>query len=336
MQASLTRAVLDAQSDRIEQVLAAHRVAARVDGGTVSPRWVRFHLTPAGGARLTGVHGLSEALAVALGAPEVRVADEGEALAVEVVRADAEPVRLLPLLQGLGALPALTACLGLAEDGRPLLIRLPSADVAHVLVAGAAGSGKTELMRALLASLALGNRQSRLQLALIDLQGQGLGPLAALPHALDGIAADPDSARQLLARLVHEMERRGRENVSEPHIVVAVDELDPLLQSGGEQVETALVRLTQRGREAGLHLVAGVQTPSAGALGGRLAANFPVRLVGRAADADEARLAAGQAGSGAEQLQGSGDFLAMAAGQAIRFQAAWIPALDWDSLVRQF
>ncbi|MBL8057351.1 MAG: DNA translocase FtsK [Anaerolineales bacterium] len=336
MDASLSRDFLNFQSDRIERVLASHRVPARVNGGTVSPRWIRFHLTPALGARVATVRNLSEELALALGAADVRVARDGEQLAVEVPRPDAEPVRLLPLLKSVGGVPPLTACLGLAEDGRPLLIRLPSPDVAHVLVAGTTGSGKTDLMRAMLVSLAMYNRQSRLQIALIDPKGRGFGPLAALPHTLDDIATDPVGARALLARLVAEMERRDRENVSSPHIVIAVDELHDLLTTGGKEVEIALVRLAQRGREAGLHLIAGVQKPAAAAIGGMLKANFPVRLVGRVGSAEDARMAAGLSGTGAEKLLGRGDFLAIASGQTIRFQAAWIPARDWDTIALRF
>lgn len=336
MDASLSRDFLNFQSDRIERVLASHRVAARVHGGTVSPRWIRFHLTPAMGARIATVRNLSEELALALGAADVRVAREGESLAVEVPRPDAEPVRLLPLLKSVGHIPPLTACLGLAEDGRPLLVRLPSPDVAHILVAGATGSGKTDLMRAMLVSLALHNRQSKLQIALIDPKGRGFGPLAALPHTVDDVASDPASARALLEKLVAEMERRDRENVSSPHIVIAVDELHDLLTTGGKDVEIALVRLAQRGREAGLHLVAGVQKPSAAAIGGMLKANFPVRLVGRVGSAEDARVASGLSGTGAEKLLGRGDFIAVAAGQTIRFQAAWIPARDWDSIALRY
>src|SRR5437667_4958796 len=162
---SITREYLEFQSDRIERVLASHRVPVRVHGGSVTPRWIRYHVAPALGAKVATIRNLSEELALALGAPDVRLAREGEALALEVPRPDAEPVYLLAMLRNLGQLPSLTACLGLAEDGRPLLIRLPSPDVAHLLVAGTTGSGKTELMRALILSLVLANRQSRLQLA---------------------------------------------------------------------------------------------------------------------------------------------------------------------------
>lgn len=328
-----TREYLNFQADRIERVLASHRVPVRVHGGAISPRWIRFLLTPAFGAKISTVRNLSEELALALGAQDIRVAREGESLALEMPRPDAEPVRLLPLLKSLVTLPPLSACLGLAEDGRPLLMRLPAPDVAHVLVAGATGSGKTELMRAMIVSLALTNRQSKLQLALIDPKSRGFMPLAGLPHLIDQVASDATSTLMLLEKLIAEMERRDYENISSPHIVVAVDELLDVLAAGGKQVEMALTRIAQRGREAGLHLIAGAQKPSSAALGPMLKANFPVRLIGRVGSADDARVAAGVSGTGAERLLGHGDFLAVASGQVVRFQAAWIPTKDWAQIV---
>jgi S-DNA-T family DNA segregation ATPase FtsK/SpoIIIE len=334
MTQEITRDYLEFQSNRIEAVLASHKVPARVNSGTVSPRWIRFNLTPAIGARVASVRRLAEELALALGAPDVRIAREGQQLAVEVPREDGQPVRLLPLLRELRSLPPLTACLGLCDDGRPLLIRLPSPDVAHVLVAGTTGSGKTELMRAMTASLAAGNRQASLQLALIDPKGRGLRPLTALPHLLAPPATSPAEAIQLLEWLASEMMRRDAEGISTPHIVIVVDEVIDLLMTGGKAVESLLTRIAQRGREAGLHLIAGTQKPAASTLGSMLKANFPVRLVGRVASAEDARVAAGVAGTGAEKLQGRGDFVVVAAGQLTRFQAAYIPAGDWPELKR--
>jgi S-DNA-T family DNA segregation ATPase FtsK/SpoIIIE len=331
---------LNFQADRIERVLASHRVPARVQGGTISPRWIRFMLSPALGARIATVRNLSEELAMALGAPDVRVARDGEALTVEMSRPDAEPVRLLPLLRSLSHIPPLTACLGMAEDGRPLLLRLPSPDVAHVLVAGATGSGKTELMRALIISLALNNRQSKLQIALIDPKRRGFAPLAGLPHVIAEVASEPGAILALLRKLVAEMEQRDRENVSSPHIVVAVDELLDVLtldsvgrnrRGASKEIEQALTRIAQRGREAGLHLVAGAQKPSSAAVGPMLKANFPTRLVGHVGSSEDARVAAGLSGTGAEKLAGRGDFLAVAAGQVVRFQAAWLAPGDWQA-----
>ena len=331
-----TREHLNFQADRIERVLASHRVPVRVHGGAVSPRWIRFLMTPAFGAKISSVRNLSEELALALGADDVRVSRDGENLAVQVPRPDSEPVRLLPLLKTVGPLPPLTACLGLAEDGRPLLLRLPSPDVAHGLIAGTTGSGKTELLRTMLVSLALSNRQSKLQIALIDPKSRGFAPLASLPHLIDDVASDAASALTLLERLVQEMECRDACGISTPHIVVAVDEVMDLLAVGGKHVEAALTRIAQRGREAGLHLLAGVQKPAAAVLGPMLKANFPVRLVGKVGSADDARVAAGQSGTDAEKLLGRGDFLCVAAGQTVRFQGAWIPAKDWAALAAHF
>ena len=333
--------ILNMQADRIESVLASHRVPARVQGGTVSPRWVRFNISPALGARIATVRNLSEELALALGAQDVRVARAGEELTVEMPRADAEPVRLLSLMRSLASIPPLTACLGVADDGRPLLLRLPSPDVAHVLVAGTTGSGKTELMRTLIVSLAMTNRQSKLQIALIDPKRRGFGPLAGLPHALDDVASTHDAIWSLLSKLIMEMERRDHDGITSPHIVVAVDELLDVLAIDGmgggrnpaKEVETALTRIAQRGREAGLHLVAGAQKPSSAVIGPLLKANFPTRLVGRVGSSEDARVATGLSGSGAEKLLGRGDFLAVAAGQTVRFQAAWTPAQDWNAII---
>lgn len=331
----ITREYLDFQADRIERLLASHRVSVRVAGGAVTPRWIRYELAPAMGAKIATIRNLSEELSLALGTSDVRLGREGERLTLEVMRPDAQPVRLLSILRRLSHIPSFTACLGLAEDGRPLLIRISSPDVAHILVAGITGSGKTELMRALVTSLALTHRQSQLQLALIDPKGRGFGPLAGLPHLIAPVATSLHDVVDLLGRLVAEMERRDAANLCLPRIVVVVDELTDLMVSAGKNVEPALTRLAQRGREAGLHLVAGAQKPASAVLGSMLKANFPARLVGRVGSVEDARVATGLSASGAEKLQGRGDFLAVAAGNLTRFQAAWIPPQDWPEVDRQ-
>ncbi|MEK9163848.1 MAG: DNA translocase FtsK [Chloroflexota bacterium] len=331
MAAKLTRELMEFQSDRIEAVLASHRIPVRVHGGTIAPRWVRFHFTAAPSAKVNSIRNLSEEIALALGAPDVRITRDGEVMAVEVPRADMQTVRLLPMLRKLLAgsvVPPVSACAGLTDDGHPLLLRLPSPDVTHVLVAGATGSGKTELMRSLLISLAATNRQSKLQLALIDPKSRGFAPLAALPHLLAAPAADVPSAIALLNRLIAEMDRRDGRGISSPCIVIAVDEVVDLLMTGGKAVETALTRIAQRGREAGLHLLLGAQKPASSVLGPQLKANLPVRLVGRVGSVEDARVATGISGSGAEKLTGRGDFLAVTGGCTTHFQAAHVPPAD--------
>jgi S-DNA-T family DNA segregation ATPase FtsK/SpoIIIE len=324
--AHVTRDFLKFQSERLERAMPVHVERAQVVDG-----WIRFDLTAAPGARLPAPRMLRHEAAAALGADDVHFTKAGEAFALEVPRPDVPPIHLLALLDNLSAIPPLTACLGLASDGRPLLIRLPSREVGNVLVTGGAGAGKTELMRVLLLSLALANRQSQLQLALIDSRAHGLALLAGLPHLLAPAAASPAGAEALLDRLVAEIERREAARVTAPHIVAAIDDFPELLGVSGRNAKALLTHIVQRGREAGVSLVAGAR-PSPG-LGSLPRADFPVRLAGRVDNADQAREASGLSGSGAERLAGHGSFIAVANGQPIPFKAAWLPPGDWPALV---
>jgi S-DNA-T family DNA segregation ATPase FtsK/SpoIIIE len=244
-------------------------------------------------------------------------------------------VRLLEVCRRLPAVPLGTAVLGLADDGAPLLLRLPSPDVAHVLVAGTTGSGKTALMQSLVLSLALAHRRSQLQLVLVDPKARAFGPLADLPHLLRPVATEPDQAAAALADLVALMESRDRSGASAPRVALVIDELADLAATAGKGVLEPLARLTQRGREAGLHVLACTQKPSAGVLGAVTKANFPVRLVGRVTSLEDARVATGIGGSGAERLTGRGDFLAVSAAGVTRFQAAFVSSAEILTIVNR-
>lgn len=328
------RRTLEMQADMIEAVLARHKVAGRVNGGVVTPRFVRFEVAAGLGTKVNKVAALAEEIAMALGKREARVYRHGGAINVELPRSQTEPVRLLPLCGRLSTVPAGTAVLGLEGNGTPLLLRLTAPDVTHVLVAGTTGSGKTALARTLLTSLAMHNRQGDLQLLLIDPKSRGFTPLLALPHVLGSIATTPVEAMQRLRWLVAEMERRDRTNSNRPVLVVAIDELADLLQTGGREVEAILTRLSQRGREAGIHLVACTQKPTSALIGSAMKANFPVRLIGAVAGKDEARYASGISDSGAEKLQGKGDFLLICKGEQVRFQAAWLGPKDLGKIAQ--
>jgi len=313
------------QAARIESVLTAHKVPARVWQATVTPRFVRFDVTTALGTKLNKVGSLAEELAFALGARATRVYREGGVLHVEVPREVPRAVELMGLCGKLNSAPPMCAVLGVDEGGASLLLRLDSPDVAHVLVAGTTGSGKTALARTLLLSLAMYNHPGRLQMALVDPKGRGFAALAGLPHIWQGrgVVQETGDATALLDALVAEMARRDAAGSALPKLVIAVDELADLLATGGKAVGDALTRLTQRGREAGIHVIAATQRPAAALVGGMMKANFPVRLVGSVVSPEDAKVAAGVAGTEAERLLGRGDFLLVAKGQVIRFQAAY-------------
>ena len=332
------QSTLHFQADRIEMVLAAHKLPARVTGGHVTPRLVRFHLATPLGVRLQHLQRLSEEIALSLGSSSCRIFRQNDQLHVEVPRPSPQPVLLLDLLarfaeDGLPAIPPHTALLGLDHDGVPLLLRLPSPDVAHDLIAGTTGSGKTALARSIVASLAILNPPPSLQLLLIDPKARGLAPFANLPHLLLPVLARTDHALDALSRLVVEMERRDTQGRCHPRIVVVLDELADLVLTGGRPMEMALTRLTQRGREAGIHLVACAQKPTALVIGSLVKSNFPVRLVGAVPSPEDAKVASGLPNTGAERLLGQGDFLLIAKGQITRLQAAYVDPSQICSMV---
>ena len=337
------RKVLELQSDRIEMVLASHKAPARVTGGVVTPRVVQFHLAPAMGIKINKLQALADELALALGVPDVRVSRQGSSVKLEVPREDTQPVKLLPLMARLAtragysaspAIPPFTAVLGMCDDGAPLLVRLSSPDVAHVLISGTTGSGKTALSQTMVLSLAMTHRRSQLQFVLIDPKRRAFERFAALPHMLWPIIGDAMAGAAALDELVQLMEARGNGG-AEPRIVVMIDELADLMQVAGKALADPLTRLVQRGREAGVHIVACTQKPSSQVLGPLIKANFPARLVGRVVSPEDARVASGIGGTGAERLTGHGDFLAVAAGQVVRFQAAYISSSEMDQIVAQ-
>jgi S-DNA-T family DNA segregation ATPase FtsK/SpoIIIE len=334
------RRVLEFQADQIEMVLTSHRVPGRVMGGVVTPRWVSYQVMPEISTKISKVMALSEEIALRLGAQGVRVSRQGPAIQVDVPRQDGQVVRLLNLCRRLKEMPKQTAILGLSESGVPLLLRLTSPEVAHVLVAGTTGSGKTALVRSMAMSLAMHNRLGEVQLVFIDPKGNGFEPFApfdhpgsGLPHLLRPAVRDVHQAIFLLGEMVEEMVRRDREKISEPRLVIFIDEVADLMEQGGRAMDRLMTRLTQRGRSAGLHIVACTQKPLAASIGSLTRSNFPVRLVGSVASADDAKIAAGIPGTGAEKLLGRGDFLLVAKGNITRFQAAYINEPEIRQLV---
>lgn len=319
---------LELMADQIELVLARHKIQGYVGGGTITPRFIQFHLTLKMGTKVNKVASLAEELALALRTREVRVYRSKGTVNIEMPRLKPGEVKLAALLAQVNKPPAFTALLGVDDRGSPLLLNFTAPDVTHVLVAGTTGSGKTALARTILASLAHYNPDEDLRIILIDPKRRGLGRLATLPHVRAGVISDLETAAACLNDMVDVMVARDHGNVNRPLVIIAIDELADLIQSGGKAVESAIARLAQRGREAGIHLLACTQKPTAGLIGGSMLANFPVRLVGMVASKDEARYATGVADSGAEKLGGRGDFLLVTKGAATRFQAAWLTPSD--------
>lgn len=326
------------QADRIEWILATHKAPVRVTGGCVTPRTIQFNLSPSPTTKVQKVESLSEEIALALGASSARVSRRNGQLHVEIPRLDTRPLRFFDLCAQVRKDEAMaralanpgTALLGMTTEGVPLLLRVAAPDVAHVLIAGTTGAGKSQTAKSLIASLALFQRPRDVQLIIIDPKGNDYKLFEHLPHLLCPIVKQVEDAIANLEWLVEEMQRREEQSITRPRVVLLIDELADLMLQGGAEVELNLTRLVQRGRSAGISVIACTQKPTSAALGSLVKANFPVRLVGKVTSASEALVAAGLAGTGAEKLAGRGDFLLVAGGEKIRFQVAHLSQADYD------
>ncbi len=328
---------LEIQSRRIENVLSKHDLAARVAGGFVQPRWIRFDLAAHVGSSLDRLREIKQELLTALGASDGELAPHAGGWQLHVARTEDAPVSLLDLMTITPSLPPLTLLLGLDEHGRALHWQLSPDELPHLLVAGVDNAGKTSLLRSIALSLALQHRQSQLQLVVLDGSTAGkfetftsLEPLSLLPHVLSPVAYDVDDYRELLDFLSGECLYRQDQQMDTPKIVVMIDEVLKLLQSDSKRqaMSENISLLLQRGPAVGIHLLLTTSDPEAEQLNSSFRMNMPGRIVGKMHHATQAAAAADLPGTQAEFLLGQGDFLAVLDGELTHFQAAYIGEYD--------
>lgn len=325
---------LDVQTRQIDRVLNHHRVPATVSGGEVRPKVVSFDLQTQIAHGLERIRGLKDDLMTALGVGDVVVSQDDGQWRLRVARPDDPPVPLLRLMNVTPGIPQRTAVIGMADGGQPVLLRFAANKVTNVLIAGETGAGKTSLLRSIALSLAAANRQSALQLLVMDGRSDeestrrtALLPLGYLPHMLTDPALGSEACATLLHFLAEEMTYRRRDRVQSPRIIVLIDHVLSLMDSG-PQVKDDLLRLLQHGAQAGIHLVMATDTPDSPLLDSTVKACLSMRIIGRIADPTVARRLAGTRLDQAPLLYGEGDFLAVNGENVIYFQAAY--AGDYD------
>lgn len=332
---------LEIQAHQIERVLAHHAVEAEVTGGVAEGQRVSFDLHTQLSASWERLQQAVTDLKNTLGVSEVAMKRHQGRWRLQLTAAPPPPVTLLPLLESLPALPPVTATLGLGEDGDPLVVHFAPDDVTHLVVAGGAAAGKTSLLRSLVASLALTNRQAQVQLVVIHSQAtassqEALRLLRYLPHLMLPLVHTGPAAQEALTFLVEEMGYRLERRRQRPAIVVVIDDLDILLATGGRPLLGRLSSLLQSGPQAGIHLVLSLAQFQTSPLNSLLQTHLPIRLVGRTPHATEARAASGVRESGAEKLVGRGAFVAAAYGQVqTLFQAAYLGETELAAALTQ-
>jgi S-DNA-T family DNA segregation ATPase FtsK/SpoIIIE len=304
-------------TDPILATLASLRLPSHIVGRQTGPRVVRTILRPHPGIRVGRIVRAAPDLAVALGVDNVHVHASADGVVVDVPRAHPETVLLGPIMDGPGWPDSPVAyAVGRDMAGAPVIVDL--ARMPHVLIAGATGTGKSVALNALLVSMLRRAGPRDLRLVLIDAKRVELAPYRGLPHLAGPIATETADAERMLRHCLTIMEQRyriledaGARQVSElprrlSRYVVVVDELADLVMVD-KSIRDHLVRLAQKSRAAGIHLVLATQRPSADVISGILKANVPARMALAVASNVDSRVILDCAG--AEDLLGRGDML---------------------------
>jgi len=286
------------------------------------PQVFAFRLRLADPGDLSKVLGLSEQLALTMSVESVRIARRLGTVDVEVSLPKAFH-RSLPV-KALRRKGGPWVALGQTPAGTPVHVNLTGTRTCHTLVSGMTGSGKTVTEQLIAWTLAQDNEPGAVNLLLIDGKGGrawwGFQRAAHLAHPVIGDAGEAVNA---MTWALAELDRRKQSDWIKPRLFIVVDEVRELLDVGGEAIAEAIRRIAALGRDRGLHLVLATQHALVDALGGSIAkANLPLRLTGRVADSNAAYVATGVKNSGAEALQGNGDFLLTLAGETHRLQVA--------------
>ena len=311
------------------ETLASFGVEATVIGQVAGPRITRYELQLARGTKISKITTLRDDLAYALASTDIRILAPipgKQAVGVEVPNYSSNVVTLGDVAIELpsNASP-LSVWLGKDISGKPVwadLSRMP-----HLLIAGTTGSGKSGCINAMLCSLLLRASPDDLRMILIDPKRVELGPYESIPHLLTSVVSNPKRAAAALANVVEEMERRyermsvakarnliefnrvlekrGEERL--PYLLVVIDELADLMMISPQDVEDSIIRLAQKSRAVGIHLVLATQRPSVDVITGMIKANVPSRIAFAVSSQTDSRVILD--GSGAESLLGQGDML---------------------------
>jgi S-DNA-T family DNA segregation ATPase FtsK/SpoIIIE len=319
---------VSANADIIKDTFDNFSIPVDMEGANIGPRVTQYTLKPPAGIKLSKISALDRELSLNLAAQSIRIEAPipgKKAVGIEVPNVKAATVRVSSVLASKEwdvATSALGFAVGKDIAGAPIVASLDK--MPHVLVAGQTNSGKSVMINTLLTSLLYKNSPSDLKLILVDPKHVELSFYNDIPHLLTPVITEPEKCISALKWAVAEMERRyrtmaeaGKRNITEynqqqgeagmPYIVIVIDELADLMMMAARDVEALIVRIAQKARAVGIHLVLATQRPSVDVITGLIKANIPARIAFTVASQIDSRTILDSIG--AEKLLGMGDML---------------------------
>ena len=342
----------------LREVLESFHIRVKEISCSCGPTITRFEVKPESGVRVRSIANLVDDIAMNLAKAGVRIEAPipgKAAVGIEVPNAEPATVffrNILETPEFRNHKSRIAACLGADVSGRPVILDINK--MPHLLIAGATGMGKSVCINSIVMSILYKAKPDEVKLILVDPKKVEFAMYRDLPHLLCPIVSDPKQAAGTLYCAVNEMERRfglieevGVRNLAGyneitaddperpalPQIVIIIDELADLMMTAPADVETAICRLAQKARAAGIHLVIGTQRPSVDVITGLIKANIPSRIAFTVASAVDSRTIIDTVG--ADKLIGRGDMLYAPVGvnKPMRCQGTFVSESEVERVV---
>ena len=346
----------------LQQTFQSFGVDAKVVRASLGPAVTKYEIQPAVGVKVSRIVGLTDDLALALAAKDIRMEAPipGKSLiGIEVPNNTVSTVSFRDIIESQSAEDNHLLEVPLGRDISGQVISANLGKMPHLLIAGSTGSGKSVCINGIITSLLMRAKPHEVKLMMIDPKMVELNVYNGIPHLLTPVVTNPRKAAQALQKVVEEMERRyelfaasgvrnmggyndmvrqhnledGENRPVLPYIVVIVDELADLMMVASNEVEDAIIRLAQMARAAGIHMILATQRPSVDVITGIIKANVPSRIAFAVSSGTDSRTIIDS--NGAEKLLGRGDmlFLPMGQNKPTRVQGAFISDSEVEKIV---